>query len=75
MKSLNMAMHIPPPVRLLPALLLLGLATACGNKGALYLEDRSQPQVAPAAVTGPDEQGRDPDEQDQSDATISASGG
>ena len=66
-----------PALRLAAALLLLGLVTACGNKGALYLEGHARSEVAPAEVTDQAAQGRDPDEQeqDESDVTVSASGG
>lgn len=72
-----MPLPVPSTLRLAAVLLLLCMAAACGNKGDLYLEDRGQSRVSPDAVINPDAEGRDPDEneQDEPDATISASGG
>ena len=69
MKSPMPALFPPSVVALAAALLALCLATACGNKGALYLEDQAQPQVAPA------EAGAESREPDESDAAVSTGGG
>ncbi|EKF75463.1 hypothetical protein A11A3_03864 [Alcanivorax hongdengensis A-11-3] len=52
-------------MRALIPLLLLGLLSACGQKGSLYFAPQPAKQAAPAADTTPDTNSSEKNEQDK----------